>query len=63
MPLLMRMKKADFSWSLQKGWGTLVKVSFNEELCYCNIAKEKGWGSFNISKTQGPLGNVCDTNR
>ena len=27
------------------------------------LTKERGWGSFNISKTQGPLGNVCDTNR
>jgi len=28
-----------------------------------DVGEEKGWGSFNISKTQGPLGNVCDTNR
>jgi len=24
---------------------------------------EHGWGSWNISKTQGPLGDVCETNR
>jgi len=28
-----------------------------------DVGDEKGWGSFNISKTQGPLGDVCDTNR
>ena len=28
-----------------------------------NYFTEHGWGSWNISKTQGPLGDVCETNR